>query len=76
MCLNGFVSAALTAMIAVQLPEDGSVIQDALYAGISFRVLFLNLMFYCIEKGGLKWGGEGIFFIVIILKELLKQKKK
>lgn len=48
-------------MIAVQLPEDGSVIQDALYAGISFRVLFLNLMFYCIEKGGLKWGGRNLF---------------
>lgn len=61
MCPNGLVSAVLAAMIAVQLPESGAVIQDVIYAVIFFSVLFSNLMSYRIEKGGLKWVGR-IFF--------------
>ncbi|MBR2392180.1 MAG: cation:proton antiporter [Elusimicrobiaceae bacterium] len=61
MCPNGLVSAVLAAMIAVQLPNDGAVIQDVIYAVIFFSVFLSNLMSYRIEKGGLKWLGAMFF---------------
>lgn len=61
MCPNGLVSAVLAAMIASQLPEEGAVIQDVIYAVIFFSVLLSNLMSFRIEKGGLKWLGKAMF---------------
>lgn len=61
MCPNGLVSAVLAAIIASQLPEEGSVIQDVIYAVIFFSVLLSNLMSFRIEKGGLKWVGRAMF---------------
>ena len=62
MCPNGLVSAVLAAMIASQLPEEGAVIQDVIYAVIFFSVVLSNLMSFRIEKGGLKWVGKALFF--------------
>ena len=62
MCPNGLVSAVLAAMIASQLPKEGAVIQDVIYAVIFFSVLLSNLMSFRIEKGGLKWLGKAMFF--------------
>ena len=62
MCPNGLVSAVLVAMIASQLPEEGAVIQDVIYAVIFFSVVLSNLMSFRIEKGGLKWLGKAMFF--------------
>ena len=62
MCPNGLVSAVLAAMIASQLPEEGAVIQDVIYAVIFFSVLLSNLMSFRIEKGGLKWVGKALFY--------------
>lgn len=61
MCPNGLVSAVLAAIIASQLPEEGAVIQDVIYAVIFFSVLLSNLMSFRIEKGGLKWVGRAMF---------------
>ena len=61
MCPNGLVSAVLAAMIASQLPKEGAVIQDVIYAVIFFSVLISNLMSFRIEKGGLKWLGKAMF---------------
>ena len=62
MCPNGLVSAVLAAMIASQLPKEGAVIQDVIYAVIFFSVLLSNLMSFRIEKGGLKWVGRALFY--------------
>lgn len=61
MCPNGLVSAVLAAIIASQLPQEGGVIQDVIYAVIFFSVLLSNLMSFRIEKGGLKWLGRAMF---------------
>lgn len=61
MCPNGLVSAVLAAIIASQLPEEGAVIQDVIYAVIFCSVLLSNLMSFRIEKGGLKWVGRAMF---------------
>ena len=62
MCPNGLVSAVLAAMIASQLPGEGAVIQDVIYAVIFFSVILSNLMSFRIEKGGLKWVGKAMFY--------------
>ncbi len=62
MCPNGLVSAVLAAMIASQLPQEGAVIQDVIYAVIFFSVVLSNLMSFRIEKGGLKWVGRAMFY--------------
>ena len=62
MCPNGLVSAVLAAMIASQLPQEGAVIQDVIYAVIFFSVVLSNLMSFRIEKGGLKWVGKALFY--------------
>ena len=61
MCPNGLVSAVLAAMIASQLPKEGAVIQDVIYAVIFFSILLSNLMSFRIERGGLKWLGKAMF---------------
>ena len=61
MCPNGLVSAVLAAMVASQLPEEGSVVQDVIYAVIFFSVIGSNLMSFRIEKGGLKWLSNSLF---------------
>jgi NhaP-type Na+/H+ or K+/H+ antiporter len=71
MCPNGLVSAVLAAMIAVQLPQEGEIIQDVIYAVIFFSVFISNLMSYRIEKGGLKWVGTVFFH-----RHLVEQNSK
>lgn len=61
MCPNGLVSAVLAAMVASQLPAEGQVVQDIIYAVIFFSVLLSNLMSFRIEKGGLVWVGKALF---------------
>ncbi len=61
MCPNGLVSAVLAAVVAAQLPQEGAVIQDVIYAVIFFSVILSNLMSFRIEKGGLVWVGR-VFF--------------
>ena len=61
MCPNGLVSAVLAAMVAQQLPGDGSAVQDVIYSVIFFSVLFSNFISFRIEKGGMKWLADGAF---------------
>ena len=51
----------LAAMVASQLPAEGQVVQDIIYAVIFFSVLLSNLMSFRIEKGGLVWVGKALF---------------